>query len=93
MPLVLNIGIVASKKQVSKRAVDRNTVKRRIRAALQLVDHEGLAALAVSRRLGLIRILVVCNKACLTDEFNKIKENLNSSLIRLVTSLNALEDQ
>jgi ribonuclease P protein component len=85
--VILNIGIVASKKQISKRAVDRNRVKRRIRAALELIDHARLSALASEKGLIRIRILVVCSKDCLSDQFNNVKENLNSSLVRLLTSL------
>lgn len=91
--LVLQVGIVASKKQISKRAVDRNTVKRRVRAALRDLDQERLAALAESKRLGQLRILLVCSRESLTEGFDKIKENINSSLLRLLTALKPAEEE
>ncbi|MFZ9520135.1 MAG: ribonuclease P protein component [Silvanigrellaceae bacterium] len=79
---VFEVAIVTSKKQVSKKAVKRNLTKRRVRAALQMVDlathSERLENSGVSR----ITLLLVCNRETTTTPFAKLVEDLQKAIAR-----------
>jgi ribonuclease P protein component len=83
----MEVGVIASKKQVSKKAVRRNCAKRRIRAALRELDAKRFEQILEEQGLTRVRILFVCSKDCLTLEFTQLIQNLNLSLLRVLLSL------
>lgn len=84
---VLEIAIVASKKQVSKRAVQRNKTKRRVRAALTSLDFAQIADKIKTRGVAQIKILLVCRRPVLEVSFETLKEQLQTCLTKLVSQL------
>ncbi|NBW83096.1 hypothetical protein EBR21_15210 [bacterium] len=79
---VLEIAIVASKKQVSKKAVQRNLAKRRIRSALQQVDLAHLTKPLFTQRIARVVLLLVCSRDTTVVPFTRLVEDLKKSLER-----------
>jgi len=82
---LIETGIVASKKQISKLAVIRNRAKRRIRAALEELDQELVRSEMQKRTLGKMRLLLVCQREALQLPFEDLKNLLQRGLVKLVS--------
>lgn len=86
----LEIAIVASKKQVSKNSVDRNLVKRRIRAALLQLDTSLLSETFEKSELRLAQCLIVCHRAILSTPFSSIVADVEKALSRALADARTL---
>lgn len=84
---ILEVGIVTSKKQVSKSAVKRNLAKRRMRAALHLFDDRELGRRCESIGIFKMRLLLVCSRDVMTQPFLNLVDDLNIAFLRAVHSI------
>lgn len=83
------IAIVASKKQVSKEAVERNRVKRRIRSAIQLISNDKLIETLEKMKIVRAECIIVCNRDCLTSPFTSLLKDLSKSLEKALSLANS----
>jgi ribonuclease P protein component len=79
---VLEVAIVASKKQVSKKAVHRNLAKRRIRSALHQLDLASLSLPLSTHRVARVVLLLVCSRDTISVPFPRLLEDLRKSIER-----------
>jgi ribonuclease P protein component len=76
----LEVSVISSKKQVSKKAVERNRAKRRIRACLSDLNAEAILTITHSKNLAKVQCLVVCHRSCLSVPFEQLKGDVQRAL-------------
>jgi len=86
-PHVLELGIVASKKQVSKLATMRNRVKRRLRNAARVLQSEpGLSPLKPDGQVSL-KLLIVSHREMQNASFEELQRQILSAFKKLLDEL------
>ncbi|MEN9809867.1 MAG: Ribonuclease [Pseudomonadota bacterium] len=86
----IDVAIIASKKQVSKEAVDRNRAKRRVRSAIQQLPKETFADILSKQKIQHVDCLFVCSRDCLSISFVNLLRDLSKSLEKALTSGHAV---
>ncbi|MEY3902469.1 MAG: Ribonuclease [Pseudomonadota bacterium] len=89
----IDVAILASKKQVSKEAVDRNRAKRRVRSAVQQLPKESFAEILCRQQIVHVDCLFVCSRDCLSIAFTTLVKDLSKALERALTSGHAARKQ
>lgn len=83
----VQIGLVAPKKNVSKLAHQRNTAKRKLRAAIASLDRRALLESLHSKGLCEIRILLVLQRDSLKVPYPELVQQVSQCILRLVSQL------
>lgn len=77
---LLSFAVVASKKSVDKRAVRRNRVKRRLRAAVRCLATEGqlVRQVAQSNQQRHLLWVLMANRGCLAADWESLKQEVKA---------------